>query len=535
MAVGLYISIKPYCKVTVPNKAKKNASLPNNYSNYFLKHWHGEHSIARSFWINYALVNLIIAFVVFFLIDNLSFTENPQLTAFLSIVMWIGYSLITIWQLVGLWRSGGNSRRILSSNWGATTQILAVLFFMGFTAQLFLNGVPQVKDFWLIGTGKDPWGQYQLRVLRDSTELEFSGSIGFGATNNVEEYLLSHPAIEIIHLNSDGGRVEEARKLASLIESRKLSTYTSLGCSSACIIPYAAGMERLIDNNARLGFHQYHHVGIVDQSEFDYDYYIDKKYLIARGINAEFLEDIFDAPPNEMWEPSHEELFQANFITKYPDDDDVAISNINDTSGFLEGFLEDPVYQVVKKEYPDDYDKIIQAWKLALEKGHSIADVRQVVVPIIMQITQQRLPHTSDEALLNTFLLSTEILKHYESVNPLKCYNFSQGSIIDPSDLPKELANKEWDLAHKVLTEHSTDSPTPSEEEVTHLFDEVYFNVALIHGEDVVAYIGDNIDSLATEEHLKEYCSITISIFEEIFELPVEDSVKLLRVMVQET
>ena len=111
-----------------------------------------------------------------------------------------------------------------------------------------------------------------------------------------------------------GGRVAEARKLAELIVSKGLITYTTQVCSSACIIPYAAGRQRLINKDASLGFHQYSFPG-TQQFEFLDEYKKDQEFLLSRGIKKEFIESIFSHAPEEMWWPTHEELRDANFIT----------------------------------------------------------------------------------------------------------------------------------------------------------------------------------------------------------------------------
>src|SRR5439155_11997846 len=101
-----------------------------------------------------------------------------------------------------------------------------------------------------------PGDRYTLRLLRQNTELEVSGGIGFGLTDEVKRYLDAYPGIQVIHLNSIGGRIVEAHKLRDLIASRKLTTYSSEGCLSACATAFLGGVVRVLHEDARLGFHQ---------------------------------------------------------------------------------------------------------------------------------------------------------------------------------------------------------------------------------------------------------------------------------------
>ena len=61
-----------------------------------------------------------------------------------------------------------------------------------------------------------------------------------------------------VRLNSPGGDVEEAMKIARLVEQAFTSTSVSGGgsCASACFLIWAAGVERHIDSHDRLGVHR---------------------------------------------------------------------------------------------------------------------------------------------------------------------------------------------------------------------------------------------------------------------------------------
>ncbi len=531
---GVFLAIKTYKKCAgTEDKVEiieEHIPLPDNHKNYFLKHWYGEHSLVRSYWINGALVNILFGIVVSLLTYDLSFDESPQFTAYALIFMWAVIFVVTIWQAVGIWRSANNYSKRSKKSWGKVAQALTILGMLGFISTIFTTTLPQVKEFWLIGSGNDPMGQFQLRVLRDATELEFSGYIGFGATEKTEEYLEAHPAIKLIHLNSIGGRVESARKLAALIESKGLSTYTSYECSSACIIPYAAGKERLIAKNAKLGFHQYDFPG-AKQSDFYSDYAMDSKYLLSKGISQQFVDRIFDTPPSEMWEPSHEELISGNFITRYPDYSDVAITNIlpSELNKFEKTLSQTPIYQAIKEASPEGYDQIVMAYRQAVERGQSMSEVRKVSLPIIIEILYQRLPYTSGEALLEYTQLLVDQYKHYEMANPQKCYSYAHGSDVgvDTSDLPQELIDRELGLTGRVISEYSQFNEIPNEEDVLAFLEEVFGAVGQAHGEDAALILEDN----HSFEDRPKYCSITISLYEEILKLPPSSAVKTLRHM----
>jgi hypothetical protein len=74
-------------------------------TNYFVRHWRGELSLAKSFWLNYILLGVVLAAIGVGL--NQAFDEgliSPG-ALLLSIPVWIA---IFVWQAVGCLRAAGN-------------------------------------------------------------------------------------------------------------------------------------------------------------------------------------------------------------------------------------------------------------------------------------------------------------------------------------------------------------------------------------------------------------------------------------------
>ncbi len=182
-------------------------------------------------------------------------------------------------------------------------------------------GIPQLKEYVAMAAGKDALGSYQLRVSRDGTKLAITGPMSVGLTEQVRLTLDANRSIRIIHLNSIGGRINEARRLRDLIASRRLTTHTASGCLSACTLAFIGGRTRLIARGAALGFHQYSFPG-VEGSAFRAEYEKDKQDWLSRGIATAFVNKAFAAPGSQMWKPSHQELFEAGVLTDYPERDD---------------------------------------------------------------------------------------------------------------------------------------------------------------------------------------------------------------------
>src|SRR5215831_18484249 len=293
---------------------------------YFIRHWRGELPLPVSYWVNGSLVAVMFGVMMSVIPWDDLVSQSPKMYATTAIATWCVLAITTVWQLVGTWRSAHNYlRQGKSKLWGNGAKIVLVLGFLKAVTGFAVVGIPQVTEYAKIAAGEDPFGTYQLRVLRDATELEIAGPIIFGLTDDVRRTLDAHPTIRVIHLNSQGGRVVEARKLRDLIMSRGLATYTASGCFSACTLAYAAGRERLIAQEANLGFHQYSFPGMSGH-DFQQEYEKDKQDMLARGFARAFVERAFTTPNNAMWRPTHRELFEAHVVTGYPGSNDVAVT-----------------------------------------------------------------------------------------------------------------------------------------------------------------------------------------------------------------
>src|SRR5262249_34921729 len=152
---------------------------------------------------------------------------------------------VTVWQLVGVWRSAGNHKsRGGSGFWAGAALFMGCLGFLSSAGTLFNNARPQLAGVLRVVAGDKKTGNRTLKILPDGAELELSGGITFGITDEVRKILDIAPSVKVIHLNSWGGRVAEARKLRDLISERRLITYTSTTCASACTIAFLGGRQR---------------------------------------------------------------------------------------------------------------------------------------------------------------------------------------------------------------------------------------------------------------------------------------------------
>jgi len=148
----------------------------------------------------------------------------------------------------------------------------------------------------------------------------FTGYIKADEMDEILEEIKAKKPKKMI-LNSYGGDLPSAGRLARYIHENNISTYVSeiSVCKSACVILFLAGKERLCEG--KLSVHQ-----IRPTKEMEYDIMISKvayKYLQRDMGNLITLLNRFNTPPfvyeqmfksYDMYDFSKEEIAQINTV-----------------------------------------------------------------------------------------------------------------------------------------------------------------------------------------------------------------------------
>jgi hypothetical protein len=284
---------------------------------YVARHWRGELTLSTSFWINCCFLSVALSFALLLVPDDPDWTRAPRLIAASMILMWLGLTAITAWQCVGTWRSAGyyvegGGHRV----WAGVTRGVIVLDVVATVYTLVAVAAPQSLEFAQIALNLDGSEAAEIEVSSDGRRLIIDGGIGFGLSDKVVAVLDANTTIGTIELTSQGGRLGEARKLAALIESRSLNTVVVDECMSACTIAFIAGEQRHITRTAILGFHRSFFPGTTDDALYEVER-AERQFMARRGLPVDFVRRVYDTPNEEMWEPSHEELFRARVATGY--------------------------------------------------------------------------------------------------------------------------------------------------------------------------------------------------------------------------
>ncbi len=164
---------------------------------------------------------------------------------------------------------------------------------------------------------------WQINLLENGREIELSGGIKSGISDDFLAVLNASNGVELVHVNLyEGGLIGEAQELSEIINKHALSTYVSGECVSACTIVYLGGESRYLNQFARLGFHSYSFPGLEDDELSLQD---ERTYLRNHGIDNRFIDRIFSTPSTDMWYPTIDELISANVVHQVVSSDEFSL------------------------------------------------------------------------------------------------------------------------------------------------------------------------------------------------------------------
>jgi hypothetical protein len=290
-------------------------------SNYIIQHWWGKISLTRAFWVNLVLVFIVLQIAQQFLFPP--FIENEVAVTSVVIIYLIVVKLIIYpWQLVGVLRVCNHCIRTDSGRAWANVAQIALVASLAATLVTALDTYQSLQIFKqdLIHSGiprEEPL--YSLDLIEGGSLIHLRGPFEIGITNKVEELIGRNSGISGIILDSEGGQIYEGRGLARVIREHGLRTFSLDHCLSSCTTAFIAGTERTLGTNARLGFHQYKTYSIIPSVDVDNEQAKDVAIFVKQGVSPQFLEKMFNQPPQGMWWPEIDELLDAGVVQHISD------------------------------------------------------------------------------------------------------------------------------------------------------------------------------------------------------------------------
>lgn len=266
---------------------------------------------------------------------------------------------------------------------------------------------PELED-WL--QTREPAIPARIVLGPAGRDVRLSGEIGDGAAARLAHVLDANPAVERVHLTSEGGLVDEAAAMGDLIAARGLVTYVPDYCVSACTLAFVRGRERYLLAGGRLGFHAPYDPGLFGEA-FQADGDAERRAYVAAGVEAGFAAQAVAVPSQDIWLPDAARLIEARVITgsvdtyRFPDSTlDADASRAAARATVLRvlpplGALESTATGVI--------DRTADWYRDAYRAGRSEGETLDGLGRLAVREAERAMPHADDAAApaLGRFLL----------------------------------------------------------------------------------------------------------------------------------
>jgi len=497
-------------------------------------HWRGELTLAQAYWgVAFLLTLIVVALSKVFGNWLGQINLSPVVTGIALISFLSFLCAMTIWQLVGVWRSAGNHMKSTGRRGWATIARLAVLLGALRSVVDFSNVVwPMLSASTDLVTGRDNTPAHQLRLLRNGTEVELAGGLPFGTAEALRNLLDAAPGVRVVHLNSTGGRVGEGYAIYKIVRDRKLVTYTATNCVSACTIAFLGGSQRYLATKARLGFHSSSFGGL-DQKQLPEINIELRRTLASHGAPTWFIDKALSTSAESMWYPDHDELLAAKIVTRIVDPGQFGMSGIGDYRNKEElerGLLTIPLYVLIRDNDPDSYKEITRRLAEGVKLGKSAPEVGRDIQAVLAETLPKYLQVSPDVAIQRYYRVRAAQMQHLAASNPRLCVAI-EFSELRPEDfdlrkiVPETLAKDELAALSDVVREAIR---SPQRAATINVSDELTSAIARVttripSAQNVISEPNKYFDEPRT------LCAVLVALYAEILDLPPSRSGQVLR------
>ena len=226
---------------------------------------------------------------------------------------------LAVWQFVGAWRSfrraGGDhrvSRKVFAAGGCGAVVVLAVY--------VIQQRVPEFGEIYAeFRKLAEASSKYKIAVGSGSDKVAvYTGEIVWGSAKALEEYLSSRPQVLILEIDSTGGGLQEAVRMANLVKTRKLITFVQGQCLSACTIVYVAGNQRLAVPKAKFGFHRVSaSMSLADPAALERYNAQYSELLLNNGVDKRFVDQVMKISQPQIWIPGNSDLKIGGFVQHF--------------------------------------------------------------------------------------------------------------------------------------------------------------------------------------------------------------------------
>jgi hypothetical protein len=421
---------------------------------FFRKHFNGDYSLGRSYWVNTFLIQLFApllgVLVLPWLSENFPARYGSAAVLLLTLVGVIAWA----WAISGTWASANKHvSRGGKQGWASAAKVMIVLGVLRMFGELGTMTGP-LGEHLKVATGWQLGPDVTFQVRADGKSLLLKGGINDGTSESLANALDLAPSVNTVVLQSTGGWIRQGNMIAKVISDRSLSTYVERECSSACTIAFLAGKQRAGEPNARIGFHSFKSIG-ADATDSTDASTAQQTYLRA-GLSPAFIAKVVATPHDKMWYPSHDELLAEGVLTRVSLGGETAtLATLAPTREKLSAeFAKVPAFGALAAKYPREFDAIVETAWVQVQSRRPDGEVMAAARGQVSQLTAKLLPIVADTTLLDFNLLIADQATALGDRSPEACVEliFPTGEPINiAAMLPPKLAARELELMNEMI------------------------------------------------------------------------------------
>jgi len=499
---------------------------------FLRRHYHGDYSLARSFWVNNFLIASFAPLLGILTIPWMSEQFPARYAAASVVILTILGVTAWFWAMRGTWASASRHVGRGGRPFWAYAAKLAILLSVFRHIGGFAASAPLVAAHLKVAFGSQPGPSMTIQMRNDGKAVQLEGGINDGTARSLRKALDDSPSVDTIVLHSHGGWLREGRLVGKVIAERGLNTRVEQECDSACTIAFLAGKERSAAPEAKIGFHSARPITSAgDDDDMTGQEALRKVYRNA-GLSARFIEKVLNIPGDRVWYPSQDELLAAGVITsKSAGSDEARLkASRKGREQLAAEFRKLAVFNSLSAKYPSEFDSIVDSTWEKVEAGASDREIVAHEKEQMARLFMRLVPSAPDNSLAAMGTLVLDELVALRKRNAAACVEllFPSGNQTDARKyLPSHLVRREMAVMNDIILTSDPENQPPdvSDEEMARIRNDMS---GLIATGQIDAFASSGKRKAVSS---KAICDTSIAFFSALNALPEHDRAQFLRGM----
>jgi hypothetical protein len=413
---------------------------------YLSRHWHGELSLPISFWLNLILLPLPLGFALGALTTWVSLLGEQMRSGSIAwLIVWPLVLAFDAWCLVGAWRSAVlHLERGGRWLWAALARVVVVISLLGTLASAAFNFAPHVGEYLQMARGIDPIGKLEMTLSPDGRRLRLQGPVGMGDAGRLRTLLTQSSQLRVLELDSPGGRLKEAERIAALLHERAPQVRVTGPCESACTLLFMAGSPRRMMPAGRLGFHR--------ASAGTFNPLLDElanrelaSIYRQAGVPDDYIKQTLNTPSWRMWYPQTTDLVANGLVSAAPRSLDIELPKRegSQASDMVDALDLHDTWQALERRFPGTLALAAERMQAVRVAGASDDDTQLAGQQLVQPLLPTLLLHAGPEVRAQFLSLLSAQLETSRPGGTAACQALMQGKTATRRAMPPTLGERE--------------------------------------------------------------------------------------------